>query len=201
MNLERFNLNLFVAFEALSKADTLTQAADALYVTQSTLSVALRQMREYFDDELFVYRPKRKELTPLAKNLRPRVLEILKTAKATLMLKEETARFVPTRCMALDSEDSLTDLAGESRATEESPDLVAYVEPESRDRQDWSKDDAGSYRVDHEAIDQAKSVDALLTPRGADFAARGVFSSAKSRSPVRRRALKYGLLAELGRGR
>ena len=99
MNLDRFNLNLFVAFEALSKADTLTQAAGALYVTQSTLSVALRQMREYFDDELFVYKPKQKELTPLAQNLRPRVLEILKTAKATLMLKEETARFDQTRCL------------------------------------------------------------------------------------------------------
>ena len=95
MNLDRFNLNLFVAFEALSKADTLTQAAGALYVTQSTLSVALRQMREYFDDELFVYKPKQKELTPLAQNLRPRVLEILETAKATLMLKEATARFEP----------------------------------------------------------------------------------------------------------
>jgi DNA-binding transcriptional LysR family regulator len=172
MNLERFNLNLFVAFEALSKADTLTQAADALYVTQSTLSVALRQMREYFDDELFVYRPKKKELTPLAQNLRPRVLEILKTAKATLMLKEETARFGPTRCMALDS-----------------------------DRQDWSKEDAESYRADHEAIDQAKSVDALLTPRGEDLAARGAFANAKSRSHVQRPALKYGLLAELDRGR
>jgi hypothetical protein len=113
MNLDRFNLNLFVAFEALSKADTLTQAADALYVTQSTLSVALRQMREYFDDELFVYKPKQKELTPLAQNLRPRVLEILKTAKATLMLKEETARFGQTRCIAL------------------GPDEPAYVESES----------------------------------------------------------------------
>jgi DNA-binding transcriptional LysR family regulator len=110
MNLDRFNLNLFVAFEALSKAETLTQAADALYVTQSTLSVALRQMREYFDDELFVYKPKQKELTPLAQNLRPRVLEILKTAKATLMLKEETARFDATRCLALVPDDSLSDI-------------------------------------------------------------------------------------------
>jgi DNA-binding transcriptional LysR family regulator len=107
MNLDRFNLNLFVAFEALSKADTLTQAAGALYVTQSTLSVALRQMREYFDDELFVYKPKQKELTPLAQNLRPRVLEILKTAKATLMLKEETARFDRTTCLAVVPDDSL----------------------------------------------------------------------------------------------
>jgi DNA-binding transcriptional LysR family regulator len=101
MNLDRFNLNLFVAFEALSKADTVTQAARALCVTQSTLSVALRQMREYFDDELFVYKTKRKELTPLAQNLRPRVLEILRAAKTTLMLKEVTARFDRTRCLAL----------------------------------------------------------------------------------------------------
>ena len=89
MHLDRFNLNLFVAFEALCRAETLTQAAVELYVTQSTLSVALRQMREYFDDELFVYKAKQKELTPLAKNLRPRILAIIETAKATLILKED----------------------------------------------------------------------------------------------------------------
>ena len=106
MNLDRFNLNLFVAFEALSKADTLTQAAGALCVTQSTLSVALRQMREYFGDELFVYKPKQKELTPLAQSLRPRVLEILKTAKATLMLKEEAAKFGRARSLVMVPDDS-----------------------------------------------------------------------------------------------
>jgi len=121
MNLDRFNLNLFVAFEALSKADTLTQAAGALCVTQSTLSVALRQMREYFDDELFVYKPKQKELTPLAHNLRPRVLEILKTAKATLMLKEETASFDRTRCLALVPDDPLSGIVSESPAALSSP--------------------------------------------------------------------------------
>jgi DNA-binding transcriptional LysR family regulator len=145
MNLDRFNLNLFVAFEALSKSDTLTQAAGALYVTQSTLSVALRQMREYFDDELFVYKPKQKELTPLAQHLRPRVLEILKTAKATLMLKEETARFDRTRCLALVPDDSLHDIAIESRAAEEIVNEAAYLEAESGafDSHDWSRDNAG----------------------------------------------------------
>src|SRR5580693_2731203 len=140
MNLDRFNLNLFVAFEALSKADTLTQAAGALYVTQSTLSVALRQMREYFDDELFVYKPKQKELTPLAQHLRPRVLEILKTAKATLMLKEETAGFDRTRWLALVPNDSLHDISNESRAAEEIANEAAYVRAESGalDSHDWS---------------------------------------------------------------
>jgi len=114
MNLDRFNLNLFVAFEALSKADTLTQAAGALYVTQSTLSVALRQMREYFDDELFVYKPKQKELTPLAQNLRPRVLEILKTAKATLMLKEETDALFTPRVAGLAARGALADAKSQS---------------------------------------------------------------------------------------
>lgn len=202
MNLDRFNLNLFVAFEALSKADTLTQAAGALYVTQSTLSVALRQMREYFDDELFVYKAKQKELTPLAQNLRPRVLEILKTAKATLMLKEETARFDRTRCLALVPDDSPSDIASESRATEEIPNEAAYVEPESRalDSQDWSNDNAKLYSVNHEAISQARSEDALFAPRVADLAARGALANAKSQSHVQRRTLKSRLLAELDRG-
>jgi len=91
-------------------------------------------MREYFDDELFVYKPKQKELTPLAQNLRPRVLEILKTAKATLMLKEETAGFDRTRCLALVPDDSLTGIASESRAAEEIPGEAAYVESENSGR-------------------------------------------------------------------
>ena len=132
MNLDRFNLNLFVAFEALSKADTLTQAAGALYVTQSTLSVALRQMREYFGDELFVYKPKQKELTPLAQSLRPRVLEILKTAKATLVLKEDTARIGGTKCLALIPNGSFTGIANELGTAEDISDGAAYVESERR---------------------------------------------------------------------
>ena len=180
MNLDRFNLNLFVAFEALSKAETLTEAAGALCVTQSTLSVALRQMREYFDDELFVYKPKQKELTPLAQSLRPRVLGILKTAKATLMLKEQTARFDRTGCLAL------------------VPDEAAYDEPESRgiDRQDWSDGNADLYSVNHGAISQAESEDVLFTPRIAGLAARGALANAESQSRDQRRALK-SRLAEL----
>jgi DNA-binding transcriptional LysR family regulator len=135
MNLDRFNLNLFVAFEALCKADTLTQAAGALCVTQSTLSVALRQMREYFDDELFVYKPKQKELTPLAQHLRPRVQEVLKTAKAMLMLKEQSAR---------------SDRSGYFVLV---PDEAAHSEPESRplDRRNWCNDNSGAYGISPEA--------------------------------------------------
>jgi hypothetical protein len=157
MNLDRFNLNLFVAFEALCKADTLTQAAGALHVTQSTLSVALRQMREYFDDELFVYKPKKKELTPLAQYLRPRVQEILRTAKALLLLKEQAARFGRTSCLAL------------------VPDAAAYVDLESGpfDRQNWCNDNPDSYGVSPEAASRAGSDGGLLTPRVRRMAARG----------------------------
>ena len=120
MKLDRFNLNLFVAFEALSRAETLTQAAETLYVTQSALSVALRQMRENFDDELFVYSPKRKQLTPLAQSLRPRILEILTTAKATLKLKEDLARMGGAREVAVGPHGALPDTAGGSRAHDSS---------------------------------------------------------------------------------
>jgi DNA-binding transcriptional LysR family regulator len=88
MHLARWNMNLFVAFDALVKANTLTEAAETLYITQSALSVALRQMREYFDDELFIYRPKRKEMTPLARSLHPLVLETLAAAKSTLLMRD-----------------------------------------------------------------------------------------------------------------
>ncbi|MFD1611463.1 LysR family transcriptional regulator [Sphingomonas tabacisoli] len=122
MNLDRFNLNLFVAFEALAESKTLTEAAGTLFITQSALSVALRQMREYFGDELFVFRPKQKELTPLARDLQPRIREILGTAKATLRLRDEFARshsaFHPG-VVALPRREMASVCSGSSGGTEE----------------------------------------------------------------------------------
>ncbi len=54
VNISAVNLNLFVAFDALLAERNVTRAAARLGLTQSALSNALRQLRQLFDDPLFV---------------------------------------------------------------------------------------------------------------------------------------------------
>ena len=54
MNLDRFDLNLLVAFEALMTEGQVTRAARRLHITQPALSGALARLRTVFDDQLFV---------------------------------------------------------------------------------------------------------------------------------------------------
>ena len=55
MRLERFDLNLIVALDALLRRRSVTDAAEELHVTQSAMSSALKRVREHFDDEILYY--------------------------------------------------------------------------------------------------------------------------------------------------
>jgi LysR family nod box-dependent transcriptional activator len=87
MNLDRFNLNLFVALEAILSAHSLTEAAKSVYLTQPALSSALKQLRQHYGDELVVYAAGEARLTPLGESLRPRVKALLQDSRDTLKLK------------------------------------------------------------------------------------------------------------------
>src|SRR5678816_4022559 len=54
VNLDRFDLNLLVAFEALMTEGQVTRAARRLHITQPALSSALARLRTAFNDQLFV---------------------------------------------------------------------------------------------------------------------------------------------------
>ena len=54
MNLDRFDLNLLVAFEALMTEGQVTRAARRLHITQPALSSALARLRTAFNDQLYV---------------------------------------------------------------------------------------------------------------------------------------------------
>ncbi len=54
VNLSRVNLNLLVALEVLLKEQNVTRAGQRLFITQSAMSSILKQLREVFQDELFV---------------------------------------------------------------------------------------------------------------------------------------------------
>jgi DNA-binding transcriptional LysR family regulator len=71
VNLDRFDLNLLVAFEALITEGQVTRAARRLHITQPALSGALARLRTAFGDQLFV-----KDGKSMRPTLRARELEV-----------------------------------------------------------------------------------------------------------------------------
>jgi DNA-binding transcriptional LysR family regulator len=69
VNLDRFDLNLLVAFEALITEGQVTRAAHRLHITQPALSGALARLRTIFDDPLFVQHGKSMRPTMRAREL------------------------------------------------------------------------------------------------------------------------------------
>lgn len=55
MHLEKLDLNLLVALDALMRTQSVTAAADELNLTQSAVSSALNRARAHFDDEILYY--------------------------------------------------------------------------------------------------------------------------------------------------
>lgn len=81
MNLSRINLNLLVVLDTLLREKHVTKASKQLNVTQSTVSAALNQLRELFDDELLVREKNQMILTPKAQRLAPKVNTALQQLK------------------------------------------------------------------------------------------------------------------------
>ena len=77
MRLEKLDLNLLVVLENLLQTHSVSQTANELYVSQPTISAALRRLREYFDDELFVQVGRNMVATPQCIALAPAVTESL----------------------------------------------------------------------------------------------------------------------------
>ena len=84
--LDRFNLNLFFALDAILNSGTLTEAARKTHLTQPAMSVSLKKLRGVFGDELVVYQGGETRLTALALALRPRVRQILQASREVIDL-------------------------------------------------------------------------------------------------------------------
>lgn len=92
MRLDRFDLNLLVAFHLLMEERSVTAAARRLNVTQSAMSASLKRLREAFQDEILVMHSKTMVPTPRALTLAPEV------ERAIVMLRgliSSTAQFDP----------------------------------------------------------------------------------------------------------
>ena len=77
--LARINLNLLMVLDVLLQEKHVTKASEKLYVTQSTVSASLTQLREIFQDELLTRESNTMVLTPKAQSL---------ATKMPLMLKQ-----------------------------------------------------------------------------------------------------------------
>jgi DNA-binding transcriptional LysR family regulator len=79
--LNRFNLNLLFALDAILNSVTLTEAARKSHLTQPAMSVSLKKLRGIFGDDLVVHRGGDTRLTELALALRPRVRQLLQASR------------------------------------------------------------------------------------------------------------------------
>ena len=86
------NLNLLRSFAAIYECGTLTAAAEQVGLSQPALSHALRQLRDTFEDELFVREAGGYRATRKAEELAPPILEALGVLNSTL---ETTRQFDP----------------------------------------------------------------------------------------------------------
>ena len=98
MNLDRFDLNLLVAFEAMMTEGQVTRAARRLHITQPALSGALARLRTVFGDQLFVKDGKSMRPTLRARELDVPIREALEESAAGGWPPEISARDFGSHC-------------------------------------------------------------------------------------------------------
>ncbi len=84
MRLNRLDLNLLVALDALLTERSITRAAERIHLSQPATSGALARLREYFGDELLVRVGFEMKPTPLGESLANPVHNILMQIQATV---------------------------------------------------------------------------------------------------------------------
>lgn len=84
ININTFDLNLLVAFDALMQERNVTRAGACVGLSQPSMSNALSRMRRLCEDPLFVRTSKGMEPTPLAQLLGPPVRDGLAKLRAGL---------------------------------------------------------------------------------------------------------------------
>ncbi len=90
MNLERFDLNLLVALEALMRSGSVTTASQELALTQSAVSSALKRARLHFEDEILFYDGHRMVPTPFGRSLEPVVSDMIASLRGVSRMRAGT---------------------------------------------------------------------------------------------------------------
>jgi DNA-binding transcriptional LysR family regulator len=89
VNLNRLDLNLLVALDALLAERSITHAAERLNLSPSATSGALARLRVFFEDELLTQVGRRMVPTPLGETLAGRVRDCLLHVQATVDLRPQ----------------------------------------------------------------------------------------------------------------
>ncbi|SES11337.1 LysR family transcriptional regulator [Sphingobium sp. YR768] len=84
MRLDRFDLNLLVAFDVLVEERNVTRAAKRLNLTQSAMSAALRRLRDAFADDILVQHGKKMIPTAAALSLAPEIAAMVGDLRALI---------------------------------------------------------------------------------------------------------------------
>ncbi len=84
MRLNRFDLNLLMALDALLREKNVTRASERVFLSQPAMSAALNKLREYFDDPLLVRVGRDLELTARGLALVEPVRDMLMQAQIVL---------------------------------------------------------------------------------------------------------------------
>jgi LysR family nod box-dependent transcriptional activator len=84
MQLNRLDLNLLIALDALLREKNVTRAGERIFLSQSAMSGALQRLRDYFGDDLLVRAGRELELTPRGAALAGPIREILLRIQAAL---------------------------------------------------------------------------------------------------------------------
>jgi LysR family nod box-dependent transcriptional activator len=87
MRLHGLDLNLLIALDALLSTEAVTMAANALHVTQPTMSGSLARLRQHFSDPLLVPTGRTLTLTPLGLILRTPVREAMQQIERAISLR------------------------------------------------------------------------------------------------------------------
>ncbi|CDJ99648.1 LysR family transcriptional regulator [Microbacterium sp. C448] len=91
--LNRLDLNLLVALDALLTERSVTRAAERLHLTQPALSASLSRLRAHFNDPILARRGNTLELTPFAVRLLDHVTTALEAARRVF---DSQATWTPT---------------------------------------------------------------------------------------------------------
>ncbi len=84
VDIRKLDGQLLLVFRELSRRRRTTEAARRLGITQSTVSHALKRLRDVFGDPLFVRRPHGLEPTPRALELAPQIDALIDMAAAVM---------------------------------------------------------------------------------------------------------------------
>lgn len=136
VHLNRFDLNLLVALNALLEERSVTRAAERVHISQPAMSGTLQRLRESFSDELLVRQGRSMVLTPRARDLVQPIREILLSIDSNLRAKPvfeaEAAHREFTICMT-DFVSAVLLPKIMRRLAKEAPGIMLHVEPLTKD--------------------------------------------------------------------